>query len=215
MDDTLRDLVQGRLASHQLPRAIHVWDLEEGLGDLRHLSFHEQVEWGGCIVLEESRLRILHPVCGRKDGVEPACAPEEHAGYVGFAHIHLPDEGGVPYFGFSERDFRATLVDGDNLALVSDGAEVYALVRTADRTQPPRIPGTLEFEVWERLYEDWIRQARDQMAADPEAQRAGSDALNRALLDANKEMCRRLGFALYAGTWGQALVRLYRPEPRL
>jgi hypothetical protein len=131
---------------------------------------------------------------------------------VGFVHIHLPDEAtGMPYLGFSERDFRGTLVDGDNLALVCNGPEVYALVRTADRTQPRRVPDDQEFRSWEELYDNLIRQARREMAADPEVQRSGSDALNRALWEANREMCQRLGFAFYAGRWGQPLVRVFRP----
>lgn len=216
MDRILRRLVQGLLPSSQLPQTIDVWDLEEGLADLRSRSLEvtrkQQVEWGGCIVLVEDHLRLLHPVCGRKDGVDPKCKPVDHDNYVGFAHTHLPDAtSGKPYIGFSERDFRGTLADGDNLALVCNGADVFALVRTADRTQSCRIPQDKEFKSWEQLYDNLILQARQMMKSDPEVRRRGSDVLNRVLWQANRQMCQNLGFAFYRGLWGQPLIRLYRP----
>ena len=220
MDDTMRDLVQGLLASSQLPYAIDVWDLKEGLAELRHRSLQvpqaRQVEWGGCIVLREDRLHLVHLVRGWKRGdelgVDPKCKPEDHDSYVGFAHIHLPDsETGLPYLGFSALDFCSTLADGDNLALVCNGLEVYALARTADRTQPRRVPDDSEFKSWERLYDDLIQQAKHQMVSDRTAGKRASDALNRALWQANREMCHRLGFAFYRGPWCQPLTLVFQP----
>ncbi len=214
-DPVLWQLVQGQLRSHQLPRTLHVWDLEQPLGCLRTKSLgvpaEQQVEWGGCLVLQEARLHIPHPVRGWANGVEPACVPEEHDVYVGFAHIHLPDHHGVPYPGFSAPDFYGTLVDGDHLALVCNGAEVFALVRAVDTTQPRRIPTMAELDAWEQRYADLIQQARQAMAADPTASQHGSAALHQALRQANIELCQRLGFVLYAGHWGQPLVQVFRP----
>lgn len=218
MNDLMQELVQGQLRSHQLPRDLHVWDLEEAFGALRRCSLEgtRRVEWGGCLALQEARLRIPHPVAGWAEGVNPACEPEntEHETYVGFAHIHLPDAHGQPYPGFSALDFRGSLVDGDHLALVCNGPEVFALVRTADCTEPRRAPADREWQGWERLYDDLIKQARRDMAADPAARRQGSAALHQALWLANREMCQRLGFALYHGLWGQPLARLFRPTVR-
>jgi hypothetical protein len=218
MDKTLQQLVQGRLASSRLPRSIYIWDLEADLADLRRRSLevaaHLQVEWGGCIISKGDGLGLTHLVSGRKDGVDPECQPQDldHGSYVGFAHTHLPsDLTEKPYLGFSERDFRGTLADGDNLALVCNGPEVFALVRTADRTQPPQRPDASEFESWEKLYDDLIGQARNEMDTDPKAREAGSQTLNRYLWKANRELCRRLGFAFYRGRWGQPLVRVFRP----
>jgi len=219
MDDLLRQLVQGQLKSGQLPRTINVWDLEEGLDDLRRRSLDvppsQQVEWGRCIVLQDERLQLAHhPVRGWDEGVDPECSPEEHEHYVGFAHIHLPDAiTGKPYLGFSERDFQGTLVDGDNLALVCNGSEVFALARASDCAKPRRVPDMAEFASWEKLYDDLIGQARGEMASDPRARERSSIALNHALRQANREMCRRLGFAFYRGLWGQPLVLVYRPLP--
>ena len=184
MDDILRQLMQGRLNSGQLPPAINIWDLEEGLDELRRRSLdvppHQQVEWGGCIVLQEDRLQLVHTVKGWKEGVDPNCLPDDHDRYVGFAHIHLSDGvTGQPYLGFSECDFRGTLADGDHLALVCNGPEVFALVRTQDRTQSRRVAGDSEFKSWEQLYDDLIERARSEMAADPEARQRGSVLLNR------------------------------------
>jgi GNAT superfamily N-acetyltransferase len=124
----------------------------------------------------------------------------------------LPDDvTGKPYLGFSERDFRGTLADGDHLALVCNGPEVFALVRTQDRTQSRRVAGDSEFKSWEQLYDGLIERARSEMAVDPEARQRGSVLPNRALWQANREMCRRLGFAFYQGLWRQPLVLRYRP----
>lgn len=218
MDDTLQQLVQGQLASHQLPRAIDVWDLKDSLDDLRRQSLQapaaQQVEWGSCIVVQANRLHLMHQVSGWKDGVNPQCTPEdqEHGSYVGFAHIHLPDTTtGQPYPGFSERDFQGTLVDGDQLSLVCNGPEVFALARTKDCTRPRQVPDSTEFASWERLYDDAILQARREMAANLQARQRSSNTLNRALWHVNREMCKRLGFALYRGLWGQPLVCVFRP----
>jgi len=213
MDDLLRQLAQGQLKSGQLPRTIDVWDLEEGFDDLRRCAFGDQVEWGGCIVIEDNRLQLAHQVSGWDEGVNPNCKLEDHLLYVGFAHIHLPDPiTGKPYLGFSERDFRGTLVDGDNLALVCNGPEVFALVRASDCTAR-QVPDAAEFASWEKLFDDLIERARGAMASDPQARERGSIALNRALWQANREMCRRLGFAFYRGLWGQPLLLAYRPLP--
>jgi hypothetical protein len=148
----------------------------------------------------------------RLEGVDPNCSPDDHDRYVGFAHIHLPDGAtGQPYLGFSECDFRGTLADGDHLALVCNGLEVFALVRTQDRTQPRRVASDSEFKSWEQLYDDLIERARSEMAADPEARQRGSVLLNRALWQANRELCRRLDFTFYQGLWREPLVLRYRP----
>lgn len=218
MDDILHHLVHGQLASYQLPQTLNVWDLKEDLGDLRRHSLDvpatAQVEWGGCIVLQAERLRLMHQVSGWTEGVSPKCRPEdqEHEYYVGFAHIHLPDAvTGQPYPGFSEKDFRGTLADGDQLSLVCNGPEVFALVRTKDRTLPCQMPDSAEFAAWEQLYDEAIEQARREMAAALQAGHKGSNALNRALWQVNRKLCKDLGFALYRGLWGQPLIRVFRP----
>ena len=42
----------------------------------------------------------------------------------------------------------------------------------------------------------------------------GTDALERALWQANRELCRELGFAFYGGAWGQPLGLVFRPRQR-
>lgn len=113
---------------------------------------------------------------------------------------------------YAEWDSRATLADGDHLSLVCDGPEVFALVRTLYRTQPPRVPDDTEFARWNKFYDDAMAQARRAMTSDPAVRRRGSDALNRALWQANQQMCQLLGFAFYRGLWGQPLVCMFRPK---
>jgi hypothetical protein len=221
MDPTLRRLVQGQLQARELlamldPSALHV-----GLADLCRNSLGVapepdvrlappapgQVEWGSCIVLDKKGLELLHWVegqVGKPHEVEPACEPENHKPplvYVGFAHTHLPRKSGKPYPGFSPLDFRAALEDGSNLELVCNGPEVFALVRTADRTQPRRKVSDPEFAEWQQRLDAWMQWAREEKPPSP---------LYAALWQFNREMCHQLGFALYYGVWGQPLVLIYR-----
>jgi hypothetical protein len=144
----------------------------------------------------------------------PNCQPDDrdhHSSFVGFAHVHLPDsETGQPYLGFSDRDFLGTVADGDNLALVTNGPEVFALVRTADCTLPRQDVDDGEFRAWTQLYDDVIGKARDEMASEATAGTCRTEALDRALWQANRELCDRLGFAFYRGLWGEALSLIFR-----
>ena len=211
MEGISLNVVQGRLNSYQLPNEFSVWDLDESYGELCRRSRQGQVEWGGCIVLKDDLLCVEHLVMGWTDGVDPLDSPADHEHYIGFAHVHLPDDDGIPYFGFSDRDFRGTLADGDNLALVCNGDEVFALVRTSDLTQRRRDANETEFAEWTRVYGDLIQEAQREAALKSGVQIRKKFALNSILLQANREMCRRLGFALYGGVWGKPLNLLYRP----
>jgi hypothetical protein len=154
----------------------------------------------------------VHPARGRGDGVDPICRPADHPSYVGFAHTHLPDSStGEPYLGFSDRDYRATLADGDNLALVTNGPEVFALVRTADCTVPLQEVDDSEFEGWTELYDEVMGKAQQEMRLAATSRTRGTDALNRALWQVNRELCQRLGFAFYRGLWGAGLRLLFQP----
>jgi len=205
MRDILQRLCQGQLRVGELPRLLEVWDLETGFGRLRESAFEKSVEWGGCVVWESDRLRIRHTARGSPSGVGAAC-DSGHAGYAGFVHVHLPHpETGKPYLGFSERDFRATLADGDKLSLVTNGEEVFGLVRVAGATLAPQVAGSAEFAEWEGMYDDCVAAAR----GDPSGR-----ALNDGLWKVNRELCKRLGFAFYQGAWGEPLRRVYAPLPR-
>jgi len=198
MDDVQRLLCRGRIKGGRLPHQLHIWSLKEAFAGLRDRARADGVEWGSCIELRADGLVLPDPVPGVPDGVDPRCPPPVHTVYVGFAHVHLPDpETGKPYFGFSDRDYRGTLNDGDSLALLTNGPEVFALVRTADYTLPPQAVSDAEFRRWERLYEDALATT--------------GAALDRALAGVNFEICRRLGLAFYSGAWGEPLERVYQP----
>lgn len=214
MSHAILPLFRGSLKSRQLPAQLDIWDLRGPLSDLRARSLDvppaKQVEWGGCIVLNSDRLYMdrEHFAKGWENGVNPVCAPDDHENYVGFAHTHLPDEAsGRLYPGFSARDFRATLADGDNLSLVCNGPQVFALARTGDRTRPRCEVPEREYESWEKLYEEGLQKAYEEMAADPHA----GAALSRILWEINREMCQRLGFAFYQGKFGEPLLCIFRP----
>lgn len=201
LDPVLPRLSLGRLSSRRLPASVSVWDLRHDFGRLRQSAFDEGVEWGGCIRLKDQRLCVPHPVAGWPTGVDPGCDDTALPGYAGFLHVHLPDPATArSYVGFSALDYRATLADGDNLALVANGTEVFALVRTTDATLPRQVIADTEFDAWEHLYDDALADA--------------GPALDAALWKVNREICRRLGFAFYRGMWGEPLVRVFRPLPR-
>lgn len=214
MPRLLEQVSLGRLRAGQLPVQLDVWDLTSSFGEVRQLAFLQKVEWGGCLVWEESRLLLKHPAKGWEYGVSPACyCDKEPDTYAGFAHVHLPDSAtGRPYIGFSDLDFRATLESGDKLCLVTNGAEVFALVRTADCTVPPHHVGTDVLAEWSNLYGEALDEAYREMTSDPAAGPVRSDALNRALWRVNRELCRRLGFAFYRGLWGEPLALIFRPS---
>lgn len=200
MDVSLKLIVGAGLASAQLPASLNIWDLRDGFEQLRQSMVSQQVEWGSCIHCVEDRLALGHPTGGCADSVAPLCEPEHHNRYVGFAHVHLPDStSGLPFFGFSELDYRAALADGAIVSLVCNGPQVFAMVRTLDRSVPRQIVPEHEFAQWQALYQAAFDEARQ------------DKALDRHLWLANREICRRLGLAFYCGLFGQPLSILYRP----
>jgi hypothetical protein len=104
--------------------------------------------------------------------------------------------------GFSARDYRGTLADGDNLALVTNGEEVFALVRTADCTAPRQRVNHSELASWEMRYDHAVSRGRS------------TGRLDEELWKVNLEICERLGYAFYRGMWGEPLLRVYRPRSR-
>jgi hypothetical protein len=214
VDETLRRLLLGQLPGGELPHLLDLSALQPALAQLIQNSLGlappcpvplppgpgPRNEWGACIVLDGNTVRLEHVCEGDPQGVQPPpqCLPDGHQPllYVGYAHTHPPDPQGVPYPGFSELDYSATLTDGDNLALACNGIEVFALVRTKDRTQPRRLPDDVEFADWQQLRTGLLATCTSSAAA---------------LWEFNRTMCARLGFALYYGRWGQPLACVFRP----
>jgi hypothetical protein len=88
---------------------------------------------------------------------------------------------------------------------VCNGPDLFALVRTADCSQPPRGVSDWELTEWQGLYESVDRvEITDEVRG---------ESLNRALWEANRELCRRLGFAFYRGERGRPLSLIFRPGP--
>jgi len=215
MDAELIQFVLGQLMASQLPPSVDLSMLRADIHELCSKSLRvapgnphllrppddDQAEWGGCIVMADGSLHVVDHVKGTATAVASKCDPKKHnpRPYVGFAHTHLPDDTGIPYSGFSERDFAATLCDGDKLALVCNGRDVFALVRTPDCTEPPRLPTVRELDRWARRYDRLIDCEKNTLA--------------EALWLANRQMCKELGFAFYAGPWAQPLrlELIYRP----
>lgn len=225
MNRMLLAVLGGQLRLAQLPPELDLGPLWDGLAELSQASLRvdpraccgrvpllpegEQVEYGACLLLDGEGACLHHQVRGQPKQVTPpeACRPAGHLppGYAGYAHTHIPDPqfGGL-VVGFSDLDYRATLADGDNLSLVSNGHEVFALARTANATAPRREVPDSTWQRWRERY--WELEGRA---------KGGHAALKEALYQANRELCQELGFVLYrSGAWGQPLRQIFRPRER-
>jgi hypothetical protein len=233
VDEQLRRLLLGELRVGELPPRLDLAPVWSGLAELCRRSLgmepgdsarllqrsNGQVEWGGCVLVDGTVVLMSHQVPGGPDHVDPHpdCTPTGHAPlvYGGFAHVHLPHSqfGGV-YPGFSQWDYRASMADGDNLAVACNGVEVFALARTIDATQPRGEPSGEVFASWLEVYRQVNQKARAAMAADLAGGQPARDLLEGELYQANRQLCLELGLAFYAGRWGQPLVLVFRPLPR-
>ena len=202
MHEELEAIACGSKGSADLPAFLNVWDLLGPYGELRSKAFDGLVEWGGCIVYCGGALSIPHPVRGTKDSVGPSaeCQAAKHPGcFAGFLHVHLnDDELGGAYPGFSGADYRAMMVSGIRLALVTNGPEVFALVRPGPARR--QLVSDRECLMWRQMYHERIEEGK----------RSGT--IGAKLWEANQEMCRKLGLAFYRGLWGKPLVCMFSPD---
>ena len=156
---------------------------------------------------------LVGGVAGTKLQVSPACTLEQHLNrHFGFVHVHLPLDLGfaqdIRYIGFSASDYRGSVQDQDRLALVTNGDEVFALVRTVGTPSIAKF-SKKDFEEWDWRYTHALAQAK----ADIENGGASaSDAVNRRLYEVNEYLCQLLQFGFYAGLWGEPIELVYRPE---
>lgn len=216
-NDTLLDRLLGeRLKASELPLTLDLSGLHKSIEQLWKRSAAQSVEWGGCLVLENGQLLVTDEVKGSADAVSPRCKPEDHNQYVGFLHTHLEDrETGDPYIGFSDRDYTASILDGDHLSLVTNGRELFGLVQTSDCSPTKSTLTEKDFEQWRRLFDQKVREARSEMDRALAGGKRNSQALNRRLREANQEMCRKLGFAFYQGRLGERLELVFSPQEEL
>jgi hypothetical protein len=229
MHPTLPRLLRGQMRLAELPVQLDLGPLWEGLRDLciqslgvdpRQLTgpfprTDGQREWGACLVANDSGLRLHHPVGGTANAVnpDPQCVPDPHdpLHYGGFAHTHLPDpDHHEPLFGFSPVDYRATLADGDHLALACNGPQVFALVRT-EVTRPKEVVSQGVLRRWRDRFVARIDEAQAALQSGSGSSSANGDALTVALWRANRELCEELGFAFYWGRWGEPLALFFQP----
>lgn len=194
------------------------------------------VEHGSCMVWANNEVMIMpHRTRGTASIINPRhdChSPKEHCppGYIGFAHTHVHDEDRVPHpAGFSDTDFNATVADEDKLALVTNGMEIFALVRLETSPVPGRMNWT-EFkqlslsekpENRQKLWEIWGEgrkflacvPIKPVISPDPAARQSLHPIdWTRMLLALNFEACELLRFAFYRGEFDDFQLKLeYRP----
>ena len=217
MDKTLTQLFAKLPDPGRVPGMLNVWDLRVDYSRLRAIAQSGGVEWGACVVRSATpdRLVLDHEVPGKADAVSPGCPPGTHVPYLGFAHVHLPMDFAhgaitvtIAYAGFSDRDYQGSLTDQERMSLVTNGDDVFAIVRT-DRTPPITQFSASDFDDWAWRYDNAIRQAKSDII---QSGATASAALNRRLFAVNESLCQLLQFGYYAGRWGAPLRLIYQPR---
>jgi len=200
----------------ELPEGLPIWDLDTPYGRLRDIALVQGIEWGACLERFGERLGLVHEVKGTVSSVTPSCLPLSHAPYLGFAHVHVPLKFKmasfklrIAYIGFSDRDYRASLEDGERMSLVTNGDEVFAIVRT-NRTPSVSRFFASDFDKWASRYDDALNRAKREMAKARVTNK--SSALNHQLLEVNERLCQDLQFGFYAAEWGRPLQLIYQPR---
>lgn len=196
------------LTRKTLPRTIVIKGLHEIALELwtRTQSREPMREWGVCMVDDTSCI-APGPECDYVEGYpaengRPACVAlncraEDHGeSYEGVAHSHPPDETLGPYPGFSSDDYAWTLADGDPLGMVTNGAEIFLLLRV-EETEQRRTPSQQELFQWRKIFHFAVWIAKLEVASLTKGSK--SAAPSASLLWANKYLCEVLGFALYGG----------------
>jgi hypothetical protein len=125
------------------------------------------------------------------------------------------------YPGFSDRDYRAALVDGERMSLVTNGGEAFAIIRT-DQTPSADRFSDADFADWKRRYATAFHEAMCVMASElahrelsaPSTVRGPrrTKALYVKLQAVNDYLCGLLHYGFYAGTWGRPLELIYQPR---
>ncbi len=137
-------------------------------------------------------LKLVNPVEGTSNSVEPNLDITEDEEFVGTFHTH-PHEGGI-VTAFSDQDIASALETQENVSLVRSGDDTYALVRT-DLT-PEAVDAN---ELREAFDQEMLRHMDDPNVS-----------FSEAVYLTNIEMCRRYGLAFCKGKGG-SLTEVYRP----
>lgn len=261
---SLLPLLRGGLPASKLPRMFSLADIQTDLAELckNSLGVHPPLpppiitearfnEWGACLLVTNNgsgwKIEVRDKIEGETDCVKPTCKPDDHQPpvWTGYAHTHPPIPVDVsvpgittrcfPYPGFSSIDYVSTLTDGDNVALVCNGVQVFALVRN-DRTEARKNVSTESLKEWKELELFLVDEAKrialgNETPADeihPTRQSAtarlhklirqhtGTNRAAYCVIDAarmafNFHMCAELKFAFYQGEWGGRVFSVLAP----
>lgn len=141
-------------------------------------------------------VKLVNPVAGDANSVEPNRNVPEEDELLGTFHTHpySREEGGHTGVPFSGQDIVLTINEGDEIALVQSGEDVFAIQRT-DAT-----PDTVDKDTLKQEFGDALFNYLD----DPNVSFA------EANYKANLEICQKYSLAFYAGRNG-SLKEVYRP----
>jgi hypothetical protein len=178
-----------------LPDEIDLSALTEMICDLWQRSvaqWEEGVveEWAALLVRDETgALRMMNPVVGTEFAALPDYGLPVGTEFVGTFHTHPRTDGLVP-MPFSPTDYVSAIELQESVSLlVSDGL-VMALVRT---TATAIEVDSVQLELaYAQVAEQTYRRVADRLLA---------------IWSANFAMCKRFGWALYAGPLGGLLRR--------
>jgi len=109
------------------PPTLDITFLMPEIRSLWQKHLRTNVETGACLADNGVGVSLVNHTFGTQTGVSPRCSSEEHAAHLGFIHVHPSADYMI---GFSDVDYRSTVLSGDRLSLVYNGEQVFALLRT-------------------------------------------------------------------------------------
>lgn len=195
--------MKGGLRATQLPQTIELASIREGIFELWRRGQESNVEVGACLIGSDSAMELAHVTTGTRTGVRPGCRRAEHVGLLGFVHTHPPEIGSdMTYPGFSPGDYVKLLRDGDGMAMVCNGMDVFVLVRTRETV---KYSSEIEPEVtsyWKRLTHMPEHGVDEWMSF-------GFGDVESAIWRANRLACARLNLGFYAGRRDENPILVY------
>lgn len=192
--------VAGECKSSKLPAVLDLVEIRQTMNALWKASIRDiaagvVTEHAATLVrCADGKVRLVYPVSGTADDVEPNYDVAQDETFIGTFHTH-PYESGLTGIAFSGRDIASAINEEEWISIVQSGNDVFALIRT-DRTSP-RVDSLLVARQVDSLYLSGQMQAG---LSPPDA-----------LFIANLQVCAVYGLAFYAGKIDGKLEVISKP----
>lgn len=195
----LRRFVDGRCPSAKLPATLNLTGIRRTMKQLwnasvRNIASGVVLEHAATLAFStEGKARLIYPVAGTADDVEPNYDVAQNETFIGTFHTH-PHKKGLTGIPFSGMDIASAINEAEWISLVQSGDDVFALIRT-DKTVPS-VDSNIVVSQVSNLYETLLNIRLSYQSA---------------LRIANLQMCATYGLAFYAGKVGGRLEVKLKP----